>query len=310
MRHGLDLRECLLENFAAPDDLIEATTQRDLRLQIVALRLQPVFQRRYLGECGFELLSGHDLLRLVYDTADALATNAIDVTDERTVIAKMAIPPISCANSVSEVPGWGAAGQEGLVLCLDAINVVRVNELEPTAQCVGKLPLFVAEPALEIAVPFEGVATYVHELDHIGEVEGTESKPSLLLVSLREGAQFRGDVANQDQDPTVCGGPRVDIDRQLAITACHAGDVVVLNAGLRWIVADRLQALQPFLAMLILDQGLELEADHTSRLESEQALGVGIRLQDGSVGASNESRTWKLVDVKGSGFHSTLLLRI
>ncbi len=135
-------------------------------------------------------------------------------------------------------------------------------------------------------------------------------KPLLVLPPLRLGALFGGDVANQDRDTSVCSGARFDVDRELMTIAGHTGDAVVLNSRLRSIPRDRLQALQPFLAMLILDQGLELEADHTSRLESEQALGVGIRLQDGSVGASNESRTWKLVDVKGSGFHSTLLLRI
>ncbi len=48
---------------------------------------------------------------------------------------------------------------------------------------------------------------------------------------------------------------------------------------------------------------MEFEAVHASGLEPEQPLGVGVRLEDGSVGAGNESGTRKLVDVKGLGLH-------
>jgi len=95
MGHGFDLRERFLESPAVADDLLEATTRRDLRLQIVALRLQTVLQRRDLGECGFEFLPGHGLMGLVHDPADALGTFSIDVADKRAAVAEMPIPATS-----------------------------------------------------------------------------------------------------------------------------------------------------------------------------------------------------------------------
>jgi hypothetical protein len=87
------------------------------------------------------------------------------------------------------------------------------------------------------------------------------------------------------------------------IIARHTGDVDVLDARLRSNARDRLQALQPLLTVFLLEQALELKADHASRLEPEQPLDVGICPKDGPVGVGHESGTRKLVDVKGLGLH-------
>ena len=48
---------------------------------------------------------------------------------------------------------------------------------------------------------------------------------------------------------------------------------------------------------------MELETDHGFGLHSKQPPGVGVRLEDGSVGVGCQCRTRQLVDVQGYGIH-------